>query len=97
MNNLKWLQQFYKSQCNCEWEHTYGIKIDTLDNPGWGINIDLYDTDYRERKFDELRIERSENDWIICKIEKYIFKGAGGPQNLDEIIGVFRNWIEKQI
>ena len=29
------LQKWYKSQCNGDWEHSFGIKIETLDNPGW--------------------------------------------------------------
>jgi hypothetical protein len=31
---LKRLQDWYVSQCDGGWEHTYGISIDTLDNPG---------------------------------------------------------------
>jgi hypothetical protein len=32
---LNELQVWYGAQCNGSWEHTYGIKIETLDNPGW--------------------------------------------------------------
>jgi hypothetical protein len=38
---LQWLQEWYLEQCDREWEHEYGIKIGTLDNPGWTITIDL--------------------------------------------------------
>lgn len=27
-----WLQMWYVAQCDDEWEHAYGIKIETLDN-----------------------------------------------------------------
>lgn len=30
-----WLSNWHKLNCNGDWEHTYGIKIETLDNPGW--------------------------------------------------------------
>ncbi|MGK7942612.1 MAG: Imm53 family immunity protein [Crocosphaera sp.] len=29
-NAFFWLQDWYTSQCNGEWEHTYGIDIKTL-------------------------------------------------------------------
>ncbi|GHB54781.1 hypothetical protein GCM10010331_48120 [Streptomyces xanthochromogenes] len=34
-NVLDRLQSWYSAQCNGDWEHEWGIKIDTLDNPGW--------------------------------------------------------------
>lgn len=43
-NLLEWLQDWYLQQCDGEWEHFYGVKIETLDNPGWYIEIDLNDT-----------------------------------------------------
>ena len=44
-NNFLWLQQWYYGHCNGDWEHGSGIHIDTLDNPGWSITINLEDTD----------------------------------------------------
>ena len=36
---IKQIQEWYKSHCNGGWEHSYGIQIDTIDNPGWRIKI----------------------------------------------------------
>jgi hypothetical protein len=33
-NILQWLQSWYQSRCDGEWEHNYGVKIDTLDGNG---------------------------------------------------------------
>jgi len=33
-NLLQFLQEWYLEQCNGDWEHEFGIKIETLDNPG---------------------------------------------------------------
>jgi hypothetical protein len=30
---LGWLEQWYQQQCDDEWEHHYGVTIETLDNP----------------------------------------------------------------
>ncbi|MFE2849501.1 Imm53 family immunity protein, partial [Streptomyces scopuliridis] len=32
---LDWLQNWYTQQCDGDWEHEWGVKIATLDNPGW--------------------------------------------------------------
>ena len=47
MDILCWLQNWYHSNCDGGWEHLYGVKIDTLDNPGWSVAIDLEDTEIR--------------------------------------------------
>lgn len=44
MDTLQELQRWYRSQCNGDWEHSYGVKIDTLDNPGWSVTVELADT-----------------------------------------------------
>lgn len=38
------LERWYASQCNGEWEHSYGVWIDSLDNPGWQVRISLRET-----------------------------------------------------
>jgi len=41
---LRALEDWYASVCDGDWEHTYGVKIGTLDNPGWTVDIDLRQT-----------------------------------------------------
>ena len=31
---LKWLEEWYNGNCDGDWQHEYGIKIETVDNPG---------------------------------------------------------------
>ena len=69
MEILQWVQQQYEQQCDGDWEHSYGIKIESLDNPGWIIKIDLEDTKLEGYSIDFNLIERSENDWYDIKIE----------------------------
>jgi hypothetical protein len=40
-NELQRLQQWYRAQCNGDWEHSYGVMVDTLDNPGWRTGREL--------------------------------------------------------
>ena len=46
MNNFLWLEQWYLQQCDGEWEHSFGVTIGTLDNPGWTVRINLQGTPY---------------------------------------------------
>ena len=94
MNNLQWLQKWYLNQCDGDWEHDFGIHIDTLDNPGWRIKINIACTDLEYKFFKEIEMERSDNDWIHCSIKDLMFKGFCGPENLDELIKIFRDWVE---
>lgn len=92
-NNLLWLQQWFFDQCDGDWEHMQQIKIDTVDNPGWSIRIDLLETSLEKEIFNRIQIERTETDWLICRVEDHTFMGSGGVFNLDEIIEIFKNWV----
>ena len=91
-----WLQNWYQSQCDDEWEHAYGIEIQTLDNPGWLIHINLVGTELENCSFAPITINRSNIDWIECLSKNRQFQGAGGALNLLEIITIFKSWIESQ-
>ncbi|MGZ3823129.1 MAG: Imm53 family immunity protein, partial [Mucilaginibacter sp.] len=67
---------WYASNCDRDWEHSFGIKIETLDNPGWAITIDLEATKWEDLKFSE-NVELSEDDWfnIDVKGKRLILNG----------------------
>lgn len=97
MNGLiKKMQNWYLEQCDGDWEHGNGFMITNIDNPGWKIDIDLIGTDLEDKHFDEVdNVDRSENDWLHCKVEGRVFKGRGGPENLEEILKIFFNWLNE--
>ena len=92
MNTLQELQQWYRSQCDGDWEHTYGVKIDTLDNPGWSVTIELIDTALADRPFTDVQRLEHETDWMRCRTKDGKFEGRGGPLMLEEILRVFLAW-----
>ena len=92
MSALPELQQWYLSQCDGDWEHQYGVKIGTLDNPGWSVHIDLAETDLAERPFSEIQRTESETQWIICRVRHRQFEGFGGPLMLEELLRTFLTW-----
>lgn len=97
MDLLIWLQNWYQSQCDGDWEHLYGVKIDTLDNPGWMVSIDLKETELENKPFCEVRTDNGESDWIICSVKNGIFEGIGDAGKLTEIIRIFKEWAESCI
>ncbi|WP_281544833.1 immunity 53 family protein [Grimontia sp. SpTr1] len=93
MDTLKKLQDWYLSQCNDDWEHSFGMKIDTLDNPGWSIKIDLSETSLDKQTFTTVEVDyESDKNWIFCKVENNQFIGACGPLKLEAMLNVFLDW-----
>ena len=92
-NELVELQRWYAAQCNGEWEHRWGVHIDTLDNPGWRLKIDLTDTALEQRPFVTTE-ERSghETQWVRCWIAEGAFQAAGGAFQLQRMIRIFLDW-----
>ena len=89
------LQTWYTNTCDGEWEHGSGIRIETLDNPGWSVEIDLRGTALVKMTFDEIDINRDESNWIRCRITDGMFEGFGGSNNLAEVIAIFLSWSGK--
>lgn len=94
-NDFEWLLSWYHSNCDGDWEHGAGIHIDTIDNPGWGISIDLEGTQLEQKKFQEIEIDNSETDWLICFTKNNSFEGRCGALNLLQVLHIFRNWAEE--
>ena len=92
MNRFTQIQDWYAAHCDGTWEHAYGVKIESLDNPGWWVKIDLTGTELEHADFSPRGEERSESDWINCKIKDKVFEGAGDASKLETILGVFLDW-----
>jgi hypothetical protein len=98
MDLITELQEWYHSQCDGDWEHTYGIMIGNIDNPGWEVKIDLRETELENVDFPEVsygvgdQAKSSGDDWMICRRVECQFDGCGGPHKLNEILEVFLKW-----
>jgi hypothetical protein len=92
--SLSTLEKWYSGRCNGDWEHSFGVEISTLDNPGWSVEIDLHDTGKQKTTFERIRIDRSPNDWIQYWAEKEKFQIRCGPLNLSEAIAIFARWFD---
>lgn len=90
MTALEGIQAWYLAQCDGVWEHDHGVRIETLDNPGWSVRIDVKTSS--ERPFQATDERRSETDWIVCRVNSGVFEACGGHGNLAEILSGFLEW-----
>lgn len=92
---LKWLENWYSEQCDGDWEHCYGVKIDTLDNPGWRLHIDIAETSLAEKEFAEYNHDNGDDDWSVCCVKNDAYDACGDPSKLEDLIRVFKEWTEE--
>jgi hypothetical protein len=97
MSILNDLQAWYDAQCNGDWEHSFGVHIETLDNPGWKVTIDLHGTRLEELPFSPVHrgepdVEKDADTWIDCKVENGKFLAYGGSSQLEPILQTFLAW-----
>lgn len=92
-STIQRLQHWYRQQCDGEWEHSEGIKIFTLDNPGWGMKADIARTEVAGVQSDWVKLERSEDDWVFYRSTGVVFEAACGPLNLAEAIELFLEFV----
>ena len=100
MNTLARLQTWYSRQCNGEWEHSSGISIQSCDNPGWWVKINLTGTFLQQRAFSPIAEGVDAQgfalgaDWLSCHTENDIWHGAGDEAKLERILEIFLAWAE---
>ena len=82
------LQNWYLTNCDGDWEHSYGISINTLDNPGWTIKIDLSDTCLQDLHYDK-HIDNGTFDWLFIKVADKVLEASGDPTKLTTILTIF--------
>lgn len=93
MNDLlERIEAWYASRCDGEWEHRWGVQIETLDNPGWLVRIDLTGTSLADVPFETRENMESEDAWLECGIRDGQWVGAGGPRMLRRILAEFLDW-----
>ncbi|MFT4639202.1 MAG: hypothetical protein ACI8T1_002526 [Verrucomicrobiales bacterium] len=91
---IKW----YESHCNDEWEHQYGVKLETLDNPGWILTVDLIHTDLQGREMSELTEGCSPDGhpvsplWIHCAVTNNQFRAACDPTQIARLFEEFQKF-----
>lgn len=93
-NILSWISDWLRSQCNGDWEHMYGVKIGTADNPGWHVTIDLADTDLENLEMETEVIGNGDDDWFFYKVKNKQYFGSGDLSKLELLLQKFKELVE---
>jgi hypothetical protein len=91
---VSWLERWYTDHCDGEWEHTYGVTIDTLDNPGWTIAIHWPQDE--GAAFHPVDWEESELEWLHTERDGDILRVACGPRQLGRALEFVRATLESR-
>lgn len=100
------LADWHSRHCDGEREHWYGITIQTTDNPGWWVKVDLTGTPLAERRFERVAeaVDHNGNPsaarWLNCQVTGqatgqvtgHVWHGAGDVSRLEEIVSRFLRW-----
>ncbi len=95
MSTLERIQSWFSSHCNGSWEHDFGIKIETIDNPGWAVEIDLPPINGVEKPLEHLT-DRTASHWVRCTVSNGKIDGFCGPESLDELLEIIMEWLDRR-
>jgi hypothetical protein len=83
MEPLARLQAWYAAQCDGDWEHQHGVRIETLDNPGWLVTVELAGTQLEGRPFADVAegvgydAHPDAARWVHCVVRDGAWRGSG--------------------
>lgn len=89
---LDFLISWFAAHCDGDWEHDLGIRLETLDNPGWAIDVRIADTELEGLTAPWQQTEVSDNDWLHWRSTGAAFEARCGPQNLHQALAAFEQF-----
>jgi hypothetical protein len=92
---LERLTKWYRSHCDGDWEHQSRVKLGTIDNPGWSLDVNLVDTATCGKVVPHTSVDRTDTDWLFYEVKDDLFRGRCGAGNLAEMLDVFLNLVEE--
>lgn len=98
MDSFGELMAWYSMQCDGDWEHCCGVEINTLDNPGWVLKVDLIGTMLEDAEFTPIEYGDSENTedaaWMRCFRDESCFTAYCGSLMLEKAVSIFIDWMK---
>lgn len=98
--DLSSIMEWYSAHCDGDWEHQKGLSLQTLDNPGWLLKVNLVGTNLENATMvpisegcDESSHPEGE-EWIDCRIQDKEFVGASDPAQVPRLITIFSSLID---
>lgn len=95
MNTIKWLEKWFSSNCDEDWEHENPIIIQSTANPGWSIEMNLRETALEHLNIEYSLTELSEEHWYGYSVKDAKFKASGDPTKLLFLLDLFKKIAEE--
>lgn len=95
MTALARLQEWFRSECDGDWEHDCGFRLEPLDNPGWHLMLRVSGTKLEGLKVDPVARDRGQDDWIYLSEQDGHLKIACGPGQLVEAVELFLDTVQR--
>jgi len=76
------IEKRYAATATLDREHQWGVSIETADDPGWRIQIDLRETKAEGRTSEWVKTNRSVDDWLMYRAVGDKFESSCGTLNL---------------
>jgi hypothetical protein len=88
------------------------VKIETIDNPGWSMEINFAQTPLRYVPFSLVNIDNGDDDWYVCTDESCyiqslspfkeiiipdVFAAHGDPYKLIIMLNTFQSWVNSNL
>ena len=86
------LSAWYAKHCNGDWEHSDGVKIETLDNPGWLAKVDIASTPILWPY--EATGKEGELEWDVDKKSGQLVVAQLDESGLDAMLGKIADLLE---
>jgi hypothetical protein len=82
------LQDWFLSNCDGDWENSSGVKVESLDNPGWMVSLDIFGTPLEGRLLDRVVVDDSEEGWLHCWSDGNSIYAAAAPCRLRDALEI---------
>lgn len=93
-SHLEALMSWYAGNCDGDWEHSYGVKIEAPERGGWELEADLLDTAHATDALPRTESRCSDTDWTAVEIRDGVYRAAGGDCTLLELVSGLTAFIE---
>jgi len=84
------MESWFSSHCDGDWEHDTRVEISTLDNPGWFLSINLTASELEGVTLEYAVFRDEDPTWVHCWSDGQKFEAAAGPLGLAQAIDRFR-------
>lgn len=95
-DELARLQDWYAGNCNGDWEHSAGVRIESVDNPGWVVRVDIPGTPVEGRVLDRVIVDDTEENWLHYWSDGDAIRAAAAPRRLRDalhaVLGLLADW-----